>query len=89
MKKITRITLLAGFALGQALGLQGADPVHVRLAAYLFRLGSVFGAFGSSGMDLLHEYEHKIDLVFAERFVARVAPEIDMEPVVVRCEEQI
>jgi N-methylhydantoinase A/oxoprolinase/acetone carboxylase beta subunit len=35
-------------------------------AAYLFRLGSVFGAFRSSGMDLLHEYEHKIDLVFAE-----------------------
>ena len=28
MKKITRITLLAGFALGQALGLQGADPVE-------------------------------------------------------------
>lgn len=28
MKKITHLTLLAGFALGQAIGLQAADPVE-------------------------------------------------------------
>ena len=39
------------------------DEVGFR-EAHIFRLGSVFGAYGSSSMDILHQYKERLNLVW-------------------------
>lgn len=54
------------FAVGGGGGCIGSDVMdHVELAEVcVFRQGSVFGAYGSSGMDIMHQYKKRMNVVW-------------------------
>jgi N-methylhydantoinase A/oxoprolinase/acetone carboxylase beta subunit len=54
------------FAVGGGGGCIGSDLMDYAALGELciFRQGSVFGAYGSSGMDILHEYRERMDVVW-------------------------
>jgi N-methylhydantoinase A len=60
------------FAVGGGGGCIGSDLMdHAGLAEVcVFRQGSVFGAYGSSGMDIMHQYKERMNVVWKKNDAA-------------------